>query len=248
MTRLIRSEFRKVRTIPTMWWLLLGVVVLISVGTMLGFVVADLQDLVLNEGEGLKWGLHTAGIGSTLAEIAAIIGMAGEFRFGQATQTFLSEPRRARVVVSKIVVYGLTGLAFGLAAAAVALATAWIWLTGKGIGLPFDQDLLWQILASGIASAGLFALLGVAVGAALRNQVTAIVTVLAVQLFLETSIFQASKDAGRWLPGLAGNALRRFPDEGLLAPATAALTLALWIAGILAIGFARTLRRDITTA
>src|SRR4051812_8453337 len=171
MFAIIVSEWRKVRTTPTMAWLLAATIVVAIGGAILGFVAADLRDLVPNTGKGLRTGLHIVGLSSTIAEVAGIIGMAGEFRFGLADQTFLSTPRRGKVVGAKAVVYGLLGTGFGVVNAVVALATAWIWLTAKGVGLPFGQSLLWSILGGGIASAALFAILGVGIGALLRNQV-----------------------------------------------------------------------------
>jgi ABC-2 type transport system permease protein len=246
MSRIIASEWRKVRAIPTMWWLLAATAVVGAGGTVLGFTVSELNDLPLNTGDGLATGLHVVGLSTTLALVAGIIGMAGEFRFGQADQTFLSTPRRSRVVLAKLAVLGLMGAVIGTVAAAVSLATAWIWLTAKGVGLPFGQALLWQTLGGTAASAALFAVLGVAVGAALRNQVVAIVLVLAVQVVVENSIFSASATVGRWLPFRAGDALRQFPAEGLLTAQSAALALAAWIAVVLVAGLARTLRSDVT--
>jgi ABC-2 type transport system permease protein len=249
MTALVRitaSEWRKLRAIPTVWWLLAATVMVTAGATVLAFVVVDLNDMPANTGRGLKEGMHAIGVGTTLAQVAGIIGMAGEFRFRQADQTFLSEPRRGRVVAAKAIVLGLLGIAFGVASASSALATAWIWLTVKGPGLPLEQALLWKILGGAVVSALFFAVLGVAVGAALRNQVAAIVLVLALQTVVESAIFAASSSVGRFLPSQAGDALRQFPAEGLLSVGTAAVVLAGWVAVLLAAGVIRTRRGDIT--
>jgi ABC-2 type transport system permease protein len=244
--RLVQGEWRKMSSIPTMWWLLGGTVLLSAAGCLLGLISADMSDLAPNTGQGLKEGLHSVGAGSQLAEIAAIIGMAGEFRFGQANQTFLSEPRRSRVVVTKLAIYAVLGALFGILTSAAALGTSWIWLTAKGFGLPLRQDTLWLTLGGAVISAVLFAMLGVAVGAAMRNQVLAIVTVLAVQVIVETALFAASRSVGRFLPGEAGDALRRLPANGLLSPGMAAVALGCWVVGILVIGIVRTNRSDVT--
>jgi len=245
MARIIRSEWRKIRSIPTMWWLLMGTVLLSAVGAMGGLMVSDLSSRELNSGVGLQNALHAVGAGSILAEIAAIIGMAGEFRFGQADQTFLSSPRRQRVVNAKVVTFLLVGLAFGIVSAAVTLGGSWLWLTIKGIGLPLQQQVIWSTLAGGVASAVLYALFGIGVAAVLRNQVVAIVAVLAIQAGVETTVFQASSSVGRWLPGRAGEALRQLPAEGLLSWQVGALVLTAWVVALLIAGTWRTLRRDI---
>ena len=246
MFAIIVSEYRKARTTPTMAWLLAATIVVAAGGAILGFVAADLRDLVPNTGKGLRTGLHIVGLSSTIAEVAGIIGMAGEFRFGLADQTFLSTPRRGKVVAAKAVVYGLLGTGFGVVNAVVALATAWIWLTAKGDGLPFGQSLLWSILGGGVASAALFAILGVGIGALLRNQVVTIVAVLVVQTAVEPAILGASTGVGRLMPSIAAEGLRRFPDGDLLSMGPAAAVLAAWCAVALAAGFVRMRRADVT--
>jgi ABC-2 type transport system permease protein len=246
MARIILSEWRKLRTTPTMWWLFAATVVVATGGAMLGFVTADLRHLTPNTGEGLRTGLHIVGLSSTLAEVAGIIGMAGEFRFGLADQTFLSTPRRGRVVAAKGVVYGLAGAAFGIVNSVVALVTAWIWLTAKGVGLPLGQSLLWSILGGGVASAALFAILGVGLGALLRNQVVTIIAVLVVQTAVEPAILGASSSVGRLMPSIAAEGLRQFPAADLLPALPAAAVLAAWCAVAITAGLARTRRADLT--
>lgn len=246
MARIITSEWRKLRSTPTMWWLLAGAVLLCAAGAVGGLMVADIGNRPLNTGEGLQTALHAVGAGAILAEVAGIIGMAGEFRFGQADQTFLSEPRRGRVLAAKVVVFTAVGLAFGVVSAAATLGASWIWLTIRGVGLSFGQSVIWSSLGGGVASAALSVLFGVAVGAVLRNQVVAIVTVLAVQAGVEGAVFQASRSVGRWLPGRASEALRQLPTDGLLSWRMGAIVLAAWVAGLLAAGAMRTLRSDVT--
>jgi ABC-2 type transport system permease protein len=246
MARIITSEWRKLRSTPTMWWLLAGAVLLCAAGAVGGLMVAASGNRPLSTGEGLRAALHAVGAGAILAEVAGIISMAGEFRFGQADQTFLSEPRRGRVLAAKVVVFTAAGLVFGVVSAAATLGASWAWLTAKGAGLPFGQPVIWSSLGGGIASAALSALFGVAAGAVLRNQVVAIVTVLAVQAGVESAVFQASRPVGRWLPGRASEALRQLPTEGLLSWRTGAVVLSAWVAGLLIAGAVRTVRADIT--
>jgi hypothetical protein len=246
MFPLVHSEWRKLRTTPTTAWLLAATIVVATGGALLGFVAADLKNLVPNTGEGLRTGLHIVGLSSEIAEIAGIIGMAGEFRFGQADQTFLSTPRRGKVVAAKAVVYGLLGAVFGVINAVIALVTAWIWLTAKGVGLPFGQSMLWSILGGGIASAALFAVLGVGIGALLRNQVVTIIAVLVVQTAVEPAILGASSGIGRLMPSIAAEGLRGFPAGDLLSAGPAAAVLAAWCALALAAGFVRVWRADLT--
>lgn len=246
MTRLLAAEFRKARATPTLWWLLAGTVLLTGGVVGGGYVVANLDHLAPQSGAGLQDGLHAVGVGTILGEIAGVIGMAGEYRFGQADQTFLSTPRRSRLVTAKAIVYTAIGTVFGLASAVMALLVSWSYLSIRGVGLPMHQSLLWETLLGAVLSAALSTLLGVAVGALLRNQVVAIVTVLGVETIVETAVFQASTTIGKWLPGESASAIRRFPADGLLSPSAGVIVLAVWAAALLAFGYYQVLGRDVT--
>jgi len=246
MNRLISSELRKLRATPTMWWLLAGTTLLAVAATIGAYVLADAKHLSLTSDESVRGALHAVGSGSVLVVVAGIIGMAGEFRFGQSDQTFISEPRRARVVGVKLGVYTVLGALFGVAASLGTLATMWIWLAGKGESLPFGRAIVWETIGGAILSAAVFGALGVAVGAVSRNQVVAIVSMLGWLIVFEPIVFEASTSVGRWLPGEAAQALRRIPQDGLLSAGTGAAVFAAWTVGALVLALRRSTRSDLT--
>ena len=63
--------------------------------------------------------------------IIGILIMAGEFRHGTVTSTFLVSPKRGRVVGAKIVASALVGAAIAMAAAVLTLAVSVPWLASK---------------------------------------------------------------------------------------------------------------------
>jgi hypothetical protein len=65
----------------------------------------------------------------------------------------------------------------------------------------------------------LFAVLGVAFGSLVRNQVLAVGGVLAWFAVIEHTLVNLAPDIGRWLPAGAGQAIVRTPLDGLLSPA-----------------------------
>jgi ABC-2 type transport system permease protein len=242
---IVKSEFRKLRATPTMWWLLLAVVG-IGVAATIGVIAFTSGDNdMLTSNKALREAMHAAGAGSVLVSVAGIIGMAGEFRFGQADQTFLSTPRRADVVWAKTLVFGLLGLLFGLVATAASIATLGVYLASEGERLPLGREAVWLTAAGDVGSAVLFAILGVAIGAISRNQVAAIVGTLAWLMLVEGILFPIT-DLARWLPGSAARALRRDTAADLLSMRSGATVLALWALAALALGLARTVRDDIT--
>ena len=98
MRRLLKSEVLKLRSTPTMWWLLAGMVLLTVVACVGAFALQEAAQVARTSDIALRSDLHAIGSGSIFVAVAGMIGMAGEFRFGQADQTYISTPRRSRVL------------------------------------------------------------------------------------------------------------------------------------------------------
>jgi ABC-2 type transport system permease protein len=246
MGAILTAEFHKARANPTIWWLLLVTAALGALSTYLVIALSDEEGAALLTDHSLQEAVHGASVGAILVAVAGIIGTAGEWRFGQATQTFLTTARRGRVVVAKAVVYAVVGLFYGVAASATALAAAWAAYRGEDLTLPFDRSAVWLTLAGVVLSAVLLAMLGVAIGAVVRNQVAAIVGALAWFFLVEPIVHTASVSVARWLPATASTAIARFPDEDLLSPGMAALVLSGLVAAGVAAGTHLVQRADVT--
>jgi hypothetical protein len=246
MSTLLRAELRKVRATPTIWWLLLGTAAIGVVGTLAPLIAADGDAAGLLTDRKLQEAMHGAAAGVILVIVAGIVGMAGDWRFGQATQTFLTTPQRWRVVVAKSLAYMGVGAVYGIVAGAASTATAWGWYRASDLALPFDRSAVWLTLLGCLAVAVLFGLLGVAVGGLARNQVAAIVAALGWQVLVEPALFAASPSVFKWLPGMASFSLRRQPTEGLLAVGPATAVLVGVIAVLLAAGLWCVERDDVT--
>ena len=101
-------------------------------------------------------------------------------------------------------------------------------------------------LAGGtVAAAALSALLGVAIGTLVRNQVGAVVAVVAYAFLVDATLFAAAPAVGRYLPGKAGDALAGQPVEDLLAPGVGAAVLAAWTLAVVVAAAVRTDRSDV---
>jgi ABC-2 type transport system permease protein len=246
MSPLLHAELRKARATSVVWWLLLAAAGLGAVSTYLTIALGDAEGAALLTDSSLREAMHGASIGSILVAVAGIIGMAGEWRFGQASQTFLTTAQRWRVVRVKAIVYAGIGLLYGSVASAAATATAWGAYRGEGVALPLERSAVWLTLLGVITAAGLLALLGIAIGAVVRNQVIAIVATLAWFFLLEPLVYSASLSVARWLPGLASAALARMPEDGNLSPGQAAVVLAGIVAIGLAMGIRLTEREDVS--
>lgn len=247
MSLLVRAEARKVLATPTIWWLLLGTIAIGIAGTIAPLVVTDKDAANLLSDRTLQEAMHGAAAGVILVVVAGIVGMAGEWRFGQASQTFLTTPRRRRIVGAKTVAYMVVGALFGIVAAAACTATAWIWYRANEVTFPWERSAVWLTLLGCVAVAVLFGALGVAIGAITRNQVLAIVGAMGWLVVVEPIVFAASKPVFRWLPGMASISLRRQPADGLLSPGAAAAVLVAMVAVALVFGAGLVERDDVTS-
>ena len=239
MRRLLTAEMRKAAGAHTLWWLLLATAAIGVLGTLAPLLATDPSAAELLTDRTLREAMHGAAAGVTLVVVAGIIGMAGDWRFGQVDQTFLTAPVRWRTVTAKAAVYLGVGALYGVAAAITATAAAWGWYRTNGLTLPLDRPAVWLTLAGCVAVAMVFGPLGVAIGAIVRNQTTAIVVALGWMVLVEPALFQVSPSAFRWLPTMASFSLRNMPSDDFLpvGPASAvvlsitvaALVLGAWL-------------------
>jgi hypothetical protein len=99
-----------------------------------------------------------------------------------------------------------------------------------------------------VAAGALWGVIGVAVGALVRQQVAAVVGALVWVLVVENLGAGLLRDAGRYLPGQAAHALADASQAGtLLAPALGAAVLAAYALVALALAALRMVRTDIVT-
>ena len=191
--------------------------------------------------------LSAAASTSVLLLILGIIGMTQEYRHRTATPTFLTEPRRGRVIVAKLVAYALVAVPFAVLILAVDLLVVLVYAGARGAAPSLSADNLQTLGASGLVLV-VYAVIGVGVGALLRNQVAAIVASLIYLNVVEPIVagIGALQSAYKWLPGGAARALTTsFQAPDLLQPWQGALLLLGY--GLLAavLGTLIAVRRDV---
>lgn len=260
------AEYRK--TISTrMWWLLLIVLAayLAFIGGVLAFSIVfapdDQQDSVTLQGIDAASSIYglTNAIGYVFPLVIGSLAMTTEFRHQTITQSLLVEPRRGVFLGAKLLATVPLGLLYGVVAtAAVVLASAPL-LAGWGDGAFLTDPDVVEVLLLSVVVTALWAVIGVAFGSVLTNQVAAIVVILAFTQFVEPiarvalGAFDALDGIAKFLPGAAADGLIGASFLGSmdggsadLLPRWAALLVMLAYAGTLAaIGRFTTLRRDI---
>jgi len=141
----------------------------------------------------------------------------------------------------------LIGIAFGLMATAIAAVVGSTSLAARGLAIRLDAGDYALLLAGSAAGAGLWAAIGVGLGAVVRNQVPAVVGICTWLLFVEGLLFGdiGLSNVGRFLPGSLARAATGQDPLMLLAPSLAVPLLALYAAAAAAAGWAATTRRDV---
>jgi ABC-2 type transport system permease protein len=225
-------------------WLLLGIAQLIVAAGVSGLMVSRDDP---TSASAQRAAVAHIGLVALFALVQGILAVAGEYRHRTITDVFLAVPRRARVVLAKLVAAVAAGAVFGVLASATALAADAIWLAAKGASIDLSSGDLWQTVAGGIGWNVAFAAVGVGVGALITNLNAAVAAALAWLALVEGIVAQLLGDAGRWLPFALGSALVDLPGNAdRPAPWAAALALAGYAAVFVAAGLATTVRRDVT--
>ncbi len=253
MIRLVRAEWTKLFTTRVWIGLLLGACLLVA-----GFsaLITGFAGQEQNGQPGLPpvgdpqfehVALSQTTGASVLFLILGIIGMTQEYRHRTATPTFLTEPRRWRVVVAKLGGYALVAVPFAVLVMAVNVLVVTVYAGARGAAPSLSGENLRIVLVSGLILV-IYALIGVGVGALLRNQVGAIVGSLVYLFVIEGLVrsIPATSGAYKWMPGGAQEAMTAsFQGPELLSAWQGALLLVGY--GLLAalLGTLLAVRRDV---
>jgi ABC-type transport system involved in multi-copper enzyme maturation permease subunit len=254
MTRLVRAEWTKLFTTRVWIGLLIGACVLVAgfAALFTGFAGVEqngqpgLPPVGTDQFEQLAFAVSANA--TVLMLILGIIGTTQEYRHRTATPTFLTTPRRGRVVIAKLLAYLLAAVPFALAVIAVDVLVVTVYAGARGATPSLSGDNLRVLGGAGLALV-IFAVIGVGVGALLRNQVGAIVGALVYLYVAEPLIgsIGATAAAFKWLPGGAVQALTSsFQGPDVLEPWQGALLLLGYGLVAAVLGTFLAVRRDIS--
>jgi len=200
MTRAIRTELLKLRTIRLPLGLLATAAGLTALITTLGAARAGgnghMAPPPLYTAAGQEDLLTRSVFGMLMAVVFGVVVASGEFRHGTATATYLATPNRTRVLLAKAIVAAGAGLLFGLVASALTTGITVAFVSAKGYSMALAWGTVAHWAAGAILGSGLLAAAGVGVGSLLRGQLSAIVTVFVWGFVLEPlvgGLFDASQ-------------------------------------------------------
>lgn len=256
--RLVRSEWFKLIYVRAHWGLIFAAT-LISV---IPVVIAPF--IINNDRELLGFGLdQTTAIDSVYANaisgyifviILGIMLMTGEFRHGTAVATFLTAPKRASVLGAKIVIAVIGGLVVMWVSTVIALIVGYVILTSFPDAAEPSKDIFLNTFVAATVSGAILGIIGLAIGALIRNQMLAVVGALVYLFIIDPLLLAFLPEAGKYLSSGLITAMLSIdvnaPELGLdtsalLQPLEAVLVLLAYGLVFGAIATATSLRRDI---
>jgi heme A synthase len=244
MGRLLMAEVRKLRTMLQTWIIAGSGIAMTLFFVVLILVLATVTPDSAQSGippletdEGVRTLVNQGTLILALVLVLGTLVITSEYRHQTITSTFLAEPRRGRVLSAKFVVSGAVGLVLTAVTAVLVVAIVIVGLAIVDVSIS-DVGSLVVMPAVGLTLAGIgYALLGVAVGALVRNQIAALVGALVWVMVIDPLIQGLLPDVGKYTPAGAASSLTNavgFNTGGFDADAY----LPMWAGGLLLFGYA----------
>jgi ABC-2 type transport system permease protein len=246
MRTLITLELHKLRTTRAPLVLLaLSQVIVVS-----GVTGLAMSSDSLRTDDAAPDALAHVGLVSIFTLVLGIMAVAGEYRNRTITDTYLSTPSRGRVIGAKLAAYAVAGAVFATLNAVTAVVATKIWWSVKDVPLDLTEPRIWQTVAGCFAWNVAFALVGVGVGALVRNLTAAVAAALAWVALVEGIVGQIVGDLARWLPFATGSALGDIRsatgDFDPVSQVAGGVALAVYAAVFAAVAITTSVRRDVT--
>lgn len=215
----LRSEFLKITT-TRIWWILalilFGYIGLTAAG------IAALSDALVSDPQAppiptdafppLVYSTVTA-FGYVFPLLFGALASTSEFRHQTLTPTFLATPKRSVVLLGKLSVGAFWGVVYAVVGVIASVGIGSAVLAATGHDTLLDDPDTWALVGRIVLAMALWAIIGVALGVLVPNQVATIVIVLAFTQFVEpllrvaAAFWDWTAAVGRFLPGAASDAL-----------------------------------------
>lgn len=239
MRKLVAAEIRKLTTTRAIYLLFAGVAVMAVVSVLDPGRSAATFAKPFHEQTFL---FFTSFLARILVLVMGIRAITDELRYGTIVSTLVVAPRRGRLLAAKAITVAAAGALLAVAAWGVMLGAATALAGVDGATLRLGDD-AWRSLAGTAVGGTAWGLIGLGLGAILRNQLVATVGGLVWLMGLEDAVRGWLGDLGTYLPGQGGLALALGSSGRALAVGgvtMAAYALAAMLAGAIA------MRRDLT--
>ena len=237
MSALITGEWIKTVTTRTLFvYAVIGAA--LAIGNVLILTLAEDLVTVADKQEAI------AGLPVTLL-LFGLVGAASEYRHRTAAPAVLAAGRgRARLLFARACAYAVIGLAVGALTAAASLALG-LPLLGSEPGPGVGSGEIASVATGTIIAAALCAIMGVAAGALVRNQVVGVVGALILMFVVTPLLNLVNETVLEYTPFGAAVVLAGDPNAVSLSRGGAALVVAAWAAAILLAAILAEQRRDL---
>jgi ABC-type transport system involved in multi-copper enzyme maturation permease subunit len=257
MHKAIRTELLKLRTTRLTAGLLAAAAAWTALVASIESSRSGISGMVpsLSGAAGERDVLTSTGFALIVAMVFGAMVTSGEFRHRTATDTYLDEPDRARVLVAKTLVAALGGALFGLVGTAITTLVGLGFTTSKGYDVVLTAGTIAGYSAGAVLGAALLAAMGAGLGALIRGQVASIIAVFAWGFGVEQIVGGLISSAAPYLPFMAAATMAGAGSGGMpplpkdLSPLPFAGVAALLVGMVVTVGLvaARTsLEQDIS--
>jgi hypothetical protein len=168
--------------------------------------------------DGLRTIVTNTGFGLLVATVFGAIVTSGEFRHKTATDTYIDEPNRFRVLGAKMTTAAIVGAGLGLTAAIIATTVGLSSATARGYGIALTTPAIARYAAGATLAAGLMAAVGAGVGALIGSQLGALIAVFAWSLAVEQVVGGLSATVAAYLPTTAASTMAGAFSEAAMPP------------------------------
>jgi ABC-2 type transport system permease protein len=206
--RLVNAELIKLRSTST-WWVFALITVVLWAATFFIQWQVSLQSLEAPGSEAaVAADLYTSGqfFGLLMVMLLSSIVVTNEFQHQTATTTFLQTPRRERVVLAKLAVGILMGIAFWLVTTVLNVGIGSGLLSGRAGGAQLGESSVLSAIGLNALAYALWAILGVAGGILIRSQIGATITLAVVYVIgfigVQALFYVLSARFGDWIDKL----------------------------------------------
>ncbi len=248
-----RSELTKQFT-TSIWWIL-ALVLFVYIGlfaTGFGFLLAGVSTGAIGGAEApvlpaealppVIYSMATS-FGYVFPLLVGTLLTTSEFRHKTLTPTFLATPRRGVVLAAKVVGGIVMGVVFGVVGLVCTVVPGAVILSVSDLDTGLGSADTWALLGRMVIAFVLWTLIGIGVGAVVRNQVVAIVVVLAFTQFVEPiarlagGFVEGLQPVVQALPGAASDALVGASAFSISMPTTTE-SLEWWAGGLVLLAYA----------
>lgn len=227
MNRHVRAELRRLFSTPLWKWgpplALLSGGVLTAVVVLVGPENFDPPMPGVDTGPGVRLVLSLIGLTVLVPALFGALAVTSEYRHRTITYTFLFAPRRHRVLTAKLAAYAVAGTGYGLIVAASAGVALYGAAAARGVEVGVSVETVVGILASLAVMMAAYTVIGVGLGALLRDQ-TATLAVLVAYLYVVEHLLMLVPGVSAVYPFLPGGATAALTQSSLMGEAAVEVT------------------------